>query len=350
MKKDNQFYLKNIIEGKKEIKVDSSNCIQVFQEIIKNQLTSHSVYRGLTIDEQIFPTILRFFEKLLTICKIGQLELFSNFQNYEWMTLKDYDKYSIQYLPYYDSCIDWLASAQHFGLPTRLVDWTFDPLVAIFFAINNFSLNEDSIVLSTSYLPLTNADAWLKDNLTSETSRRTPFNNNAIIKKLPVIDFGFSDEQFENKRLKHLVNLFDELDISTEMQFKSITQSHIYFESYSAKYLYALRENDSLYNENSMIFVDTNNANPRIIAQKGLFQIAQFPQNKFETIESIKSYLVEVLKSKVSSYYRIKKEDKIEILKVLKKLNVFKPRLFPDLQNICDYIKYNTLSEGKIDE
>jgi hypothetical protein len=90
------------------------------------------VFRGQRRSWPLLPSISRGGEPTLVLD--SERKLFSKF--------KEAAPRCLHLIPETDW--DWLVVAQHHGLPTRLLDWTHDPLVALWFALENDAKRSDN--------------------------------------------------------------------------------------------------------------------------------------------------------------------------------------------------------------
>lgn len=87
------------------------------------------VFRGYGKQDELLPNIIRK----------------GNFVNIEDKLLKDFEKYGSSYF-HATTPIDFMSYAQHFGLPTRLLDFTYNPLIALYFACISNKKNDGRVI------------------------------------------------------------------------------------------------------------------------------------------------------------------------------------------------------------
>lgn len=300
----NQDIIKSFLDAKEKVITLSKDEIE---KLLINRVSGKRdyeiVFRGLTYDRELFPTVFRDLS--------GKMKDYNDLREYENELYSEYNRYSIQYLPYYESLADWLASAQHFGLKTRLIDWTYNPLVALFFAVNNEETEVDSYILSAEKKYTINEFFYFSET----TSQSDEFTNKRIWqirKNLSWIDTHFEFPSYCN---------FPKNDEQSETFYKNVRQ------------------------KKEICFLETNNANPRIIAQEGIFQLCRFPTSDTcsSTIEQIENNLIDEIRNNIHCIYVIPHSIKSHLRDLLNNLNINTPKLFPDLENICKFINSKSL-------
>lgn len=200
--------------------------------------------------------------------------------------IRNFKKYGCADIDTRDSFWQQLATGQHFGLPTRLLDWTYSPLVAAHFAtVETEYYDRDGVIyamdMSDSYLALPEC---LKKEL--ETAKSQCFT----------------------------INMLD-------------------------KHAKDLNELKSLSDKPFFLFFEPGSTNNRMINQYSVFSMSSDPNVRVD----------ELLEGKENSLYKIiiPKEVKLEIRDKLDYINISERVIFPGLDSVCSWIKrrYSNLGQ-----
>ena len=224
------------------------------------------IYRGYNRDEEIYPSIIHGADR----------------SRLEGAFLREFERYGLAYFSA-NSAMEFLSTAQHYGLPTRLLDFTYNPFVAMFFSLYNVKAESDDPYYKIIYCDI-------KDCCQ-----------------------------------------FDEISLGDE-QMTPETE-HAPHRSYSEELLTRFAR---LGEVNRLCIVNPALNNQRIMMQQGLFLVPTTLDKKRHRA------LIETYTSKIM----IHKSIRHEALRYLDVLGFNAFRLMPDLASVCQAVKNRVIARG----
>ncbi len=274
--------------------IKSSNMVYRGQAKINYTLES-SLKRELSLfydhrrkDETIEQMFIRLEKKFIDLYKS---------ESHLYLETNDYREHNELY---------YLSILQHYGAPTRLLDWSYSPYISTYFAISN-DFEEDSILyaLDLDYIIKLNKDKIEDYNLNSASKR----GGQAMERDDFIIKFG-----------KH----------------------------YADKKADADKNNEPFTEEVILDKYEPNKKNIRLARQQGLFLISSKIDIDYEAI--ISSYGIKEgnsdTKENIALKFVIDKNKKLKILRSLQLMNISNEILFPEMEGYCKGLKYKVLNDN----
>ena len=142
--------------------------IQSLAEYMRQPMwdSDRMIYRGVSdVDYGLMPSIGRI-----------KTQMPQGLQTFEIKVLEDFRRRSVPFLEEPPrSLLEWMFLAQHYGIPTRLMDWTTNPLVALYFACAAEPTKECDFAVYRSV-----HSTWLSD-----PSNDSPFDIDIVVAVMP---------------------------------------------------------------------------------------------------------------------------------------------------------------------
>jgi len=288
----------------------------LFETIDKSKQSSKCIYNEEKIDFVTVNSVSEYLDFLKRLSPFYKDKFYRGQTNFKWdlfpsiyrnPTLVVNEKLMIDKMLQsnpeefnFNTTFDILSKVQHYNLPTRLIDVTINPLVALYFAVNDHTKNEDGQVF-----------VFTPDE---KKVKYTDSDTVSLLANISKMDITFGNQDIGTDKIGRFIHF--------------IRKEKPFFEDY-------LEENCL----NDYVFVQGNYNNKRIAKQNGAFILVGVQDTKLTPTKVDSNCIIKDRPVKILVPYT----KKLSIQKELELLSIHDGTLFPEIDNVANHIKNSIL-------